>query len=298
MGQGGEGEGTGDGIGDGDGPGRGGTPPLILKGASTAEILSIVPPEARRARQAGRASINCVIRTDERLDDCRVVSETPVGFRFGDPGRSGPGAGLPRQCGAGSAADLRGRYARPPVVDDRPGRPAGHLHGAAQLHPPARRRLSPTRLRPAHRRLLHRGDRFFRPAGSGHGPPLGQPLPAGEDRPDRRPVDRGQADRLLCGPGRARADPLGPRGGRPVVGRRLRQGRLHRRLPGGGPARCTRDGAAGAPPPATGAGSAGGGGGGGSGTGGGGSRVTKTGGMAGICTGAGFTRPSMANRAA
>ena len=86
MGLGGEGEGTGDGIGDGDGPGRGGTPPLILKGASTAEILSIVPPEARRARQAGRASINCVIRVDERLDDCRVVSETPVGFRFGEAG--------------------------------------------------------------------------------------------------------------------------------------------------------------------------------------------------------------------
>lgn len=86
MGQGGEGEGTGDGVGDGDGPGRGGTPPLILKGASTAEILSIVPPEARRARQAGRASINCVIRVDERLDDCRVVSETPVGFRFGEAG--------------------------------------------------------------------------------------------------------------------------------------------------------------------------------------------------------------------
>lgn len=85
-GQGGEGEGTGEGIGDGDGPGRGGSPPLILRGPTTAEILSVVPPEARRARQPGRASINCVIRVDQRLEDCRVVSETPVGFRFGEAG--------------------------------------------------------------------------------------------------------------------------------------------------------------------------------------------------------------------
>lgn len=85
-GQGGEGEGTGTGAGDGDGPGRGGTPPLILRGATPAEVLSVVPLEARRARQAGRASINCVIGLDQRLDDCRIVSETPVGFRFGEAG--------------------------------------------------------------------------------------------------------------------------------------------------------------------------------------------------------------------
>lgn len=86
MGQGGEGLGTGNGRGDGDGPGQGGLPPLILHGPSQAEILGFVPPEARRARQAGRASINCVIRPDQRLDDCRVVSETPAGFRFGEAG--------------------------------------------------------------------------------------------------------------------------------------------------------------------------------------------------------------------
>lgn len=86
MGQGGEGTGTGGGRGDGDGPGSGGTGPLILRGATQGEILSIVPPEARAARRAGRASINCVIRLDQRLDDCRVVSETPEGLGFGQAG--------------------------------------------------------------------------------------------------------------------------------------------------------------------------------------------------------------------
>lgn len=86
MGQGGQGQGTGEGTGDGDGPGRGGTPPIILRGATPAEVLSVVPPEARRARVPGRAAVNCVIRLDERLDDCRVVSETPAGYRFGEAG--------------------------------------------------------------------------------------------------------------------------------------------------------------------------------------------------------------------
>lgn len=83
MGQGGEGTGTGGGRGDGDGPGSGGTGPMILRGATQGEILSIVPPAARAARRAGRASVNCLIRLDQRLDDCRVVSETPEGFGFG-----------------------------------------------------------------------------------------------------------------------------------------------------------------------------------------------------------------------
>lgn len=86
QGQGGVGEGTGSGVGDGDGPGRGGTPPLIMRGASPREILSVVPPEARQARQSGRAAVNCVILVDQRLDDCRIVSETPQGYRFGEAG--------------------------------------------------------------------------------------------------------------------------------------------------------------------------------------------------------------------
>lgn len=85
LGQGGEGTGAGSGRGEGDGPGSG-SGPMILRGASSNEILAFVPPEARRQRRAGRAAINCVIRADTRLDQCRVVSESPSGFGFGDAG--------------------------------------------------------------------------------------------------------------------------------------------------------------------------------------------------------------------
>lgn len=86
AGQGGSGAGVGGGDGDGIGLGRGGTPPMILRGPTAAEILAIVPPEARRARRPGRVSMNCVIRIDQQLDDCRVVSETPEGFGFAEAG--------------------------------------------------------------------------------------------------------------------------------------------------------------------------------------------------------------------
>jgi len=81
-GQGGQGEGTGTGIGNGDGPGSGGRPPIIVRGPSPRELLSIVPPEARAARVAGRARVNCRIRLDQRLEDCRVVDASPPGYRF------------------------------------------------------------------------------------------------------------------------------------------------------------------------------------------------------------------------
>ncbi len=83
LGQGGQGTGTGSGTGEGDGPGSG-SGPQILRGASNDEILAFVPPEARRRRIPGRASVNCVIRPDTRLEACRVVEETPVGQGFGD----------------------------------------------------------------------------------------------------------------------------------------------------------------------------------------------------------------------
>ena len=81
-GQGGQGNGTGDGEGEGDGPGSG-SGPIILQGASNGEILGMVPPEARRRRVPGRASVNCVIRSDTRLEGCQVVSENPQGLEFG-----------------------------------------------------------------------------------------------------------------------------------------------------------------------------------------------------------------------
>ncbi|WP_372708155.1 energy transducer TonB [Brevundimonas sp.] len=84
LGQGGQGTGTGSGTGDGDGPGSGGSGPLILRGATQAEIFSVTPPAARSARRSGRGSVSCVIRVDQYLDDCRLVDETPPGFGFGE----------------------------------------------------------------------------------------------------------------------------------------------------------------------------------------------------------------------
>ncbi|MFC5345182.1 energy transducer TonB [Brevundimonas staleyi] len=83
LGQGGQGTGTGSGTGDGDGPGSG-TRPLILRGASSNDILAFVPPEARRQRRAGRAAVSCVVRADTRLEQCRVLEESPSGFGFGE----------------------------------------------------------------------------------------------------------------------------------------------------------------------------------------------------------------------
>lgn len=83
LGQGGQDNGTGDGEGEGDGTGSG-SGPIILRGASNDEILALVPPEARRRRVPGRASVNCVIRSDTRLVGCRVVSESPQGSGFGE----------------------------------------------------------------------------------------------------------------------------------------------------------------------------------------------------------------------
>ena len=79
MGQGGTGNGTGTGDGDGEGSGSGGIGPRFIRGATQDEIFRIIP----RGRRSGRGSVNCVIRLDERLDSCRVVSETPPGQGFG-----------------------------------------------------------------------------------------------------------------------------------------------------------------------------------------------------------------------
>jgi protein TonB len=86
LGQGGEGNGPGPGSGDGDGPGAG-SGPQFLRGANNGEILALVPPEARRARRAGRSSVTCVIRPDTRLENCRVVEESPTGLGFGEAAR-------------------------------------------------------------------------------------------------------------------------------------------------------------------------------------------------------------------
>ena len=58
---------------------------MILRPATSAEIQSVAPPAVRGVRRPpGRVVVNCVIRIDQRLDDCRIVSEDPRGFGFGE----------------------------------------------------------------------------------------------------------------------------------------------------------------------------------------------------------------------
>jgi periplasmic protein TonB len=82
MGLGGQGTGTGTGVGSGDGPGSG-SRPMIIRGASQREIFAATPPEIRRRGIPAEARVNCEIRGDSRLVDCRVVEETPAGLGFG-----------------------------------------------------------------------------------------------------------------------------------------------------------------------------------------------------------------------
>jgi periplasmic protein TonB len=84
MGQGGEGTGTGTGQGSGSGPGSGGTRWRLVAGASSAEIQRVYPLAARRARISGNVLLSCRIRLDSRLDNCRVVRESPAGQGFGE----------------------------------------------------------------------------------------------------------------------------------------------------------------------------------------------------------------------
>ena len=83
MGEGGEGSGTGTGRGSGAGPGTAGVRWRLVAGASSADIQRVYPPAARRARISGEALLSCRIRLDSRLQNCRVVRETPSGYGFG-----------------------------------------------------------------------------------------------------------------------------------------------------------------------------------------------------------------------
>ena len=84
MGQGGEGTGTGTGHGDGAGSGAGpGGRPVFVRGPDLREIVAHYPPAARAARLDGQASVSCRVRLDQRLEDCRVLRETPAGHGFG-----------------------------------------------------------------------------------------------------------------------------------------------------------------------------------------------------------------------
>lgn len=104
MGQGGEGTGTGTGRGAGSGPGSGGTRARLVRGPDSAQIARVYPRAALSARQGGRGVITCEVRLDTRLENCRLVSETPPGQGFG-------------QAALAAAGDFR---FQPPTRDGRP----------------------------------------------------------------------------------------------------------------------------------------------------------------------------------
>lgn len=104
QGLGGQGTGSGTGQGSGSGPGAGDGPPRLIQGPTKDQLRRLHPREAFRQRLNGSARITCRIRLDARLEDCRVVDETPPGRGFGE---------------AALAASGYFRF-RPPTRDGRP----------------------------------------------------------------------------------------------------------------------------------------------------------------------------------
>ena len=84
QGLGGEGTGSGAGQGAGSGPGAGDGPPRLIQGPTKDQLRRLHPREAFRQRLNGSARIACRIRLDMRLEDCRLVSESPQGMGFGE----------------------------------------------------------------------------------------------------------------------------------------------------------------------------------------------------------------------
>lgn len=84
QGLGGQGTGTGTGTGEGFGPGSGSAPARLVVGPTVDQIRVHHPANARS--RYGRVELSCIIRLDERLEACQVVSESPPGLGFGQAG--------------------------------------------------------------------------------------------------------------------------------------------------------------------------------------------------------------------
>lgn len=82
QGQGGEGAGAGGGSGAGTGPGSGTVRFRMISAPTGSQIARLHPTRSGR-RERGEARVTCRIRLDTRLDQCRVVGETPSGRGFG-----------------------------------------------------------------------------------------------------------------------------------------------------------------------------------------------------------------------
>jgi protein TonB len=57
--------------------------PRLREGPSDAAIYMAYPLRAAANRLAGVVRVNCAVRVNARLHDCRVISETPAGEGFG-----------------------------------------------------------------------------------------------------------------------------------------------------------------------------------------------------------------------
>ena len=104
SGQGGQGAGQGGGTGSGVGRGAGDGRFRLLRGPTIGELRRLHPPAAFRQRIGGQSTLSCRIRLDTRLEDCRVVEESPIGMGFGP---------------AALAASIHFRF-QPPIRDGAP----------------------------------------------------------------------------------------------------------------------------------------------------------------------------------
>ena len=59
------------------------TAPSVIRRPSGAELQRIYPDRATRAAVEGTARLACQVTVEGRLDACRVTSETPVDYGFG-----------------------------------------------------------------------------------------------------------------------------------------------------------------------------------------------------------------------
>jgi TonB family protein len=61
--------------------------PMIIEpdwAAAVAPINPVYPKAAFRAGVSGRATLSCEVSVEGRLQDCKVIDETPPGYDFGD----------------------------------------------------------------------------------------------------------------------------------------------------------------------------------------------------------------------
>jgi TonB family protein len=60
------------------------TGPDYMRHPSDGDVANVYPIGARRLGVSGRAEMACQVAADGKLRDCKVVSEEPAGFGFGD----------------------------------------------------------------------------------------------------------------------------------------------------------------------------------------------------------------------